>query len=1189
MGRILERFEGQKYRNEDEVKQNFLVPLFQEFLGYDLKEIIPEQKYPAREVHSGVYKIGDSKGFINKPDYVVCLDGDLDKPKFVIDAKGPDESIDDHLPQVKSYTLSVRVNLIVLSNGHELHVLDSNEDLFRASNLHELEVRFDELYRILSRESQSTKTLKQIIASINSSIALGVSAADVDEAERLSRQARIQGFKAYLERVRTDYGTWQLPYDGVHLEEMDVQPIDPVALYSLQLAHESRDEVSSRVYSCNELLNDFTGRVRLLIGESGIGKSTLLRYVAHSEAIRTLGLEQTRIPVYVRLRQVGVGVSLESIILRELEGRGYRCAALFTELSRYEFLFLLDGYDEIPKAARGNIDSEILAISRLSTCIVTARPKEAPVLPVVESFAIVPLDLGRIGRVVRQYLPSDHEKFFREVEARGLAKEMGNTLLLTLMLFLFKKERALPSSVGKISQRIVSLVYEWTSARKGGLDLHPSQLDELLGEIAFHSTQFGLVDVQRDIAGGLLRTGIDRLKKEQIIDGSWTTSRAIEELASTGLIADSDNGISFWHSMFQDYFTSIALAERMKDDVSGLGAIHQDANWTRAIEGAPLFMDDASMMISALLADVWMAATCFLNAQHVADATVSALVERLVERAGSSIVEIRDRAMYFLSKLNHAGRVHNWFREAFDSSPFVDVRMTALEEVARKGDEEARRLVLSQLDWDEGGGVFRYSSVVSVARAIVHLGGSELARIATLWGTRASLWDSYSFENICLNLLRQGKMTPELLSGIERLYLDSFGDHKRSMIASSFARVLSEALDESFVDDLILSLEKPDPEFTYTARHSREILTFYKSNLVLEKLQAVVRNKERSKEIRVQCAEILQESKADVPLAMFDELTSSEHLDVQVAGVRAFSRFPKEVVRTRVENFIVSAQPELQNAAIVVVINHGELAKWLREKRLPKMLYWPSLHTIVEGIANHAIVDGSDILDRIDEQVLQKGEERHLVKSMTWANASIGRFEKAEHLLLSEYYDADQLVRRGDYELARLMETIVVCRSEFATRVLLDVFALLGMRPPRGGHFLEDRFIESVEKVGTTELKDALKELVEHEIERRRVDEKYFMHIERVFRAFTQIGSKEDRRWILDVIASNPFWQPMDKKRAIECLARFGEMVDLDVIRMVAKEYPKNELVITTCLYAYESVLRRSGIRREVTELDLLG
>ena len=53
-------------------------------------------------------------------------------------------------------------------------------------------------------------------------------------------------------------------------------------------------------------------------------------------------------------------------------------------------------------------------------------------------------------------------------------------------------------------------------------------------------------------------------------------------------------------------------------------------------------------------------------------------------------------------------------------------------------------------------------------------------------------------------------------------------------------------------------------------------------------------------------------------------------------------------------------------------------------------------------------------------------------------------------------------------------------------------------------------------------------------------------------------------------------------------MLQLGAPFSLDEIRDgFAQEYPADELVIATCLNAYEAILRRAGIRREVTDTDL--
>src|SRR5262245_12181904 len=119
MGIISDRFASQNYRVEAEVNLRFVIPILTEFLGYsEATEIVPEHMYPAKDLYSGSKKLNiTSKDLKHRPDFIICRENDLDKPLFILEAKGADEDIREHLPQIRSYAQSLECNLIAITNG----------------------------------------------------------------------------------------------------------------------------------------------------------------------------------------------------------------------------------------------------------------------------------------------------------------------------------------------------------------------------------------------------------------------------------------------------------------------------------------------------------------------------------------------------------------------------------------------------------------------------------------------------------------------------------------------------------------------------------------------------------------------------------------------------------------------------------------------------------------------------------------------------------------------------------------------------------------------------------------------------------------------------------------------------------------------------------------------------------------
>jgi hypothetical protein len=158
MGLIFDTFGSLTFTNEAEVSQNFIIPLLTEFLGFSRDDIKPEQDYPAFEIYYGRRSFSSDKlPKSQKPDYVVC-NGTIDKPKFVVESKGPEEKLDNHLKQMKSYAIGVGVNFIVMTNGKSLLINNVNDSIFFTETIEDLDIKSGILLSILGKEVQTAKS-----------------------------------------------------------------------------------------------------------------------------------------------------------------------------------------------------------------------------------------------------------------------------------------------------------------------------------------------------------------------------------------------------------------------------------------------------------------------------------------------------------------------------------------------------------------------------------------------------------------------------------------------------------------------------------------------------------------------------------------------------------------------------------------------------------------------------------------------------------------------------------------------------------------------------------------------------------------------------------------------------------------------------------------------------------------------
>ena len=189
MGKLFDKFNGKTYRNESAVTDHFVIPLFTEFLGYDVEELLPEERYPAKDLFKGVTKYESaSKELSEKPDFIICIDGNVNSPKFLLDTKSPTEKIDNHLGQLQSYANAVGVNTLVITNGSKLKVFNVNELIFEADSVENLDLRLDTLKKIISRDVQKTKTTLEILKDIDLNESLNKSSKEIiDELKKKNK------------------------------------------------------------------------------------------------------------------------------------------------------------------------------------------------------------------------------------------------------------------------------------------------------------------------------------------------------------------------------------------------------------------------------------------------------------------------------------------------------------------------------------------------------------------------------------------------------------------------------------------------------------------------------------------------------------------------------------------------------------------------------------------------------------------------------------------------------------------------------------------------------------------------------------------------------------------------------------------------------------------------------------------
>lgn len=153
-------------KNESDVEQFFAIR-FLEKLGYDDKNIKTKKSLSELVISKG------SKKENYKPDYVCFFEK---KPKIVIDAKHPEENLDDWTYQVSGYALALNkqfkgenpVRFTILMNGGQLKLFKWDEEepilIMRFEDFETNNTKYKRLFELISFENIGGQTGKDEIA-----------------------------------------------------------------------------------------------------------------------------------------------------------------------------------------------------------------------------------------------------------------------------------------------------------------------------------------------------------------------------------------------------------------------------------------------------------------------------------------------------------------------------------------------------------------------------------------------------------------------------------------------------------------------------------------------------------------------------------------------------------------------------------------------------------------------------------------------------------------------------------------------------------------------------------------------------------------------------------------------------------------------------------------------------------------
>ncbi|MCX9012075.1 MAG: HEAT repeat domain-containing protein [Candidatus Methanoperedens sp.] len=1184
MGVIFEQFHSINYENEADVSQNFVITLLTKYLGFSLEDIKPERDFPARDIFYGRKKI-NSKDFpkSQRPDYVICIN-DISNPKFVVESKAPSEELEKHLPQMQSYSLGVGVNLLVITNGVSLRIYDVNNLIFKANNIEDLDLNFDIVKKILCKEVQACSSPLEIIKSIDIDKALGKSSIQLIEEEKRKLQLKISDFQEYLKNVKEQFQDWQIPRE-FQAFSLKIEQYPPDRLHRFKIYKMSKISLGEeKSYTFAEIEQKFNTPIKIFIGPSGIGKTTLLKYIAYLKASDCLNLHNVEIPIYIPLRNFGHNLGLENLIIKSLGKRGFNTSSqdLQKLLQKNTFIFLLDAFDEVQEKYLEDAKREIEEFTGINTnkIIITSRETRLIDLPSSSRFLVNPLEQNEIENLLEQYLGNERFKFLHEIKRKGLVDESKNTLLLTLMILIYKEDQILPISRTKIVGKVVEKIKEWEESKGKRLTngLSWGIKEKILSELAFK-----IVEAQENLTlsekqfDSVLIPLLECLEEKREIPQGIDKHRVIEDLALTGIVGYDDDAVSFWHRAFLNYFASKTLADKYVESPKILEEIKNKVAWEPIIVGSVEHLYDSTKFIETLRdTNLFLASACLGEAKKISEHTIKDIVSQLSIKCFSPINEIRLRAIWFLKRINPTYTIDVFFG-FLENNPYPDIRKIAIEEAAKEKSSRARMAVYKLIDWDERGGIFLGSTQGSIAKALSNFDVDDQLKIIKIWRTKPDIFTSEDCEEAIRNIIREGGLTERVKEALLDFYLEKEeGDIHKHHKDRGLADILIEISDEKIVPKLIESFEVKNSD-SLDGMRTEDILASYKLENVIEQLSSKALDQKIGDKIREGCSGALSKSKGMVPLSIFEKLLEDKNPRVRRNAIKSLDRFPTSEVKDLLLIYVNDKDGRAQYEAIKVLGDKGLLVELADKNKFPKRFYDISVEVLLEQTRKYKLREMLPILDWLKDKV--RNDDRKKI-DVAHAYSIIGEKEKAKKIIESFFHENELVV--SEYGLADLAEISPVFDPPYSLRIIKEVLKSINKLSDKSS-FWVDKCIESLERIGNIEALDLLKELATGYAAKREL-----LLIERSLRAINSLATNKDEEWYINFIKRNSHLERSDLRRAIEGLGIVGSEKSIPVIKEIAALHKKEEYIIAICFLSIENIYRNSGILIEITEKEVL-
>lgn len=374
-------------------------------------------------------------------------------------------------------------------------------------------------------------------------------------------------FNRYLESSVNEYSTIPtiaLKHRKVYLEQV-YQPLKILSLESDIYTYNGGTNQPLLLDRYNEEF--FKKYPKLLITDSaGMGKSTFLKFLFLS-SIR----QQIQIPVFIELRRLNASHGVVDEIYKKINfiSSDFTKEHIVELIKDGDFLFFLDGYDEIPGNDRDKVSSNLkqfISYGNKNRFIITSRPHHGLHFSDFEKFEIAGLQREEAFELIDKYDKVSgyniHGNLIRTINnAKGTFNEfLENPLYVSLLYLTYRNKHELPLTQASFYRQVYDALYsDHDLTKEDGYKRHilsglsRDELDVFLQHFAFRCIEEGINDFEKDYLLSVIK---DVLKDNVLERKIEPYEILLDIIQNVPLLIKEGSSYKWIHKSFMEYFSA---------------------------------------------------------------------------------------------------------------------------------------------------------------------------------------------------------------------------------------------------------------------------------------------------------------------------------------------------------------------------------------------------------------------------------------------------------------------------------------------------------------------------------------------------------------------------------------------------------------------------------------------------------